>query len=78
MLEEKMAESQRIEEENDSVRNAIPADCNQELVKITASIVMVVAVSLSLYQLYTAGIAALTAMVQRSIHLGANRKRIRK
>jgi TRAP-type uncharacterized transport system fused permease subunit len=31
----------------------------------------VVAVSLSLYQLYTAGIAALTALVQRSIHLGA-------
>jgi hypothetical protein len=29
------------------------------------------AVSLSLYQLYTAGIAALTALVQRSIHLGA-------
>jgi TRAP transporter 4TM/12TM fusion protein len=32
---------------------------------------MVVAVSLSLYQLYTAGIATLTALVQRSIHLGA-------
>jgi hypothetical protein len=30
-----------------------------------------VAVSLSLYQLYTAGIATLTALVQRSIHLGA-------
>jgi len=32
---------------------------------------MVLAVSLSLYQLYTAGITALTALVQRSIHLGA-------
>jgi TRAP transporter 4TM/12TM fusion protein len=32
---------------------------------------MVIAVCLSLYQLYTAGIAALTALVQRSIHLGA-------
>ena len=32
---------------------------------------MVVALCLSLYQLYTAGIAALTALVQRSIHLGA-------
>jgi len=32
---------------------------------------MGVAVSLSLYQLYTAGVAALTALVQRSIHLGA-------
>jgi TRAP transporter 4TM/12TM fusion protein len=41
------------------------------IVTITAQIVMVVAVSLSLYQLYTAGIATLTALVQRSIHLGA-------
>lgn len=32
---------------------------------------MVIAVSLSLYQLYTAGVAALTALVQRSVHLGA-------
>lgn len=44
---------------------------NNTLVKITASIVMVIAVSLSLYQLYTAGIAALTALIQRSIHLAA-------
>ena len=51
-----------------------PAQANNgtsPLVSITAKIVMVVAVSLSLYQLYTAGIAALTALVQRSIHLGA-------
>ena len=41
------------------------------LVAITTRIVMVLAVSLSLYQLYTAGIAAITALVQRSIHLGA-------
>ncbi|WP_155318016.1 TRAP transporter permease [Desulfosarcina alkanivorans] len=41
------------------------------LAATTAKIVMVVAVSLSLYQLYTAGIATLTALVQRSIHLGA-------
>jgi TRAP transporter 4TM/12TM fusion protein len=40
-------------------------------VSTTAKIVLVVAVSLSLYQLYTAGIATLTALVQRSIHLGA-------
>ena len=32
---------------------------------------MILAVTLSIYQLYTAGIAALTALVQRSIHLGA-------
>jgi len=51
-----------------------PAQANNgtsPLVSITAKIVMVVAVSLSLYQPYTAGIAALTALVQRSIHLGA-------
>ena len=49
----------------------VPADSNQTLVTATARIVMVIAVGLSLYQLYTAGITALTALVQRSIHLGA-------
>jgi len=44
---------------------------NQILVKTTAWVVMVIAVGLSLYQLYTAGVVALTALVQRSIHLGA-------
>ena len=44
---------------------------NQNLVTITARVVMVIAVCLSLYQLYTAGVVALTALVQRSIHLGA-------
>jgi TRAP transporter 4TM/12TM fusion protein len=44
---------------------------NQTLVTVTAGVVTAVAVALSLYQLYTAGIAALTALVQRSIHLGA-------
>jgi len=38
---------------------------------VTARIVTVLAILLSLYQLYTAGITALTALVQRSIHLGA-------
>jgi TRAP transporter 4TM/12TM fusion protein len=38
---------------------------------VTARVVAGVAISLSLYQLYTAGIAALTALVQRSIHLAA-------
>lgn len=38
---------------------------------VTAKIVTVVAIGLSLYQLYTAGITALTALVQRSIHLAA-------
>jgi TRAP transporter 4TM/12TM fusion protein len=48
-----------------------PADRNLSLVQATAAVVMVLSVTLSLYQLYTAGIAALTALVQRSIHLGA-------
>jgi TRAP transporter 4TM/12TM fusion protein len=49
----------------------LPEDHNQSLVTATARVVMFIAVGLSLYQLYTAGIAALTALVQRSIHLGA-------
>jgi len=48
-----------------------PAEGKLSLVQVTAAIVFVLAVSLSLYQLYTAGVAALTALVQRSIHLGA-------
>jgi len=48
-----------------------PQGRNQTLVAATARVVLVLAVALSLYQLYTAGIAALTALVQRSIHLGA-------
>ncbi|MGD8366065.1 MAG: TRAP transporter permease [Desulfobacterales bacterium] len=41
------------------------------VIRFTAGFIAVTAVCLSLYQLYTAGIAALTALVQRSIHLGA-------
>ena len=44
---------------------------NQTLVMVTARVVMAIAVSLSCYQLYTAGVTALTALVQRSVHLGA-------
>ncbi len=40
-------------------------------VAFTARLIVIVAICLSLYQLYTAGIAAVTALVQRSIHLGA-------
>lgn len=50
---------------------AAPPDRNQALVRMTARLVMILAVSLSLYQLYTAGVTALTALVQRSVHLGA-------
>ena len=49
----------------------MPIGRNLTLVQATAAVVMVLSISLSLYQLYTAGIAALTALVQRSIHLGA-------
>jgi len=49
----------------------IPLDNGSTLIsRWIARIVMIIAVSLSLYQLYTAGITALTALVQRSIHLG--------
>ena len=48
-----------------------PKATPSRLAAATAKVVMAVALSLSLYQLYTAGIAALTALVQRSIHLGA-------
>jgi TRAP transporter 4TM/12TM fusion protein len=50
---------------------AAPPDRHRNLVQWTARLVAVLAVSLSLFQLYTAGITALTALVQRSIHLGA-------
>jgi len=71
MSEKNMAENQENNEKTDSADSIKPADRNQTLVNIIAKIVMIIAVSLSIYQLYTAGIAALTAMVQRSIHLGA-------
>ncbi len=48
-----------------------PHDRNRNLMRWTAGLVTVLAVSLSLFQLYTAGITALTTLVQRSIHLGA-------
>ena len=68
--------SDRTKSDSDTVQqnasdSAIPSDRSQALVDWTARIVMILAVSLSLYQLYTAGVAALTALVQRSIHLGA-------
>ncbi|MCG6894586.1 MAG: TRAP transporter permease [Desulfobacteraceae bacterium] len=57
---------------NGSARKpALRPDSNATLVNATAKVVMAVAIALSLYQLYTAGIAALTALVQRSIHLAA-------
>ncbi len=60
-------------EDQDRSVSAVAAlpDRHRNLVQWTARIVAVLAVSLSLFQLYTAGITALTALVQRSIHLGA-------
>ncbi len=46
-------------------------DCNQRLVAIMAKVVAVLGIALSLYQLWTAGLIALPAMVQRSVHLSA-------
>ncbi len=57
-----------------SETNSLAAEgqgANLALVHTMAKVVMFLAVSLSLYQLYTAGISPLTALVQRSIHLGA-------
>ena len=71
MSEKNMTENQENNEKTDSADSIQPADRNQTLVNVIAKIVLIIAVSLSIYQLYTAGIAALTAMVQRSIHLGA-------
>jgi TRAP transporter 4TM/12TM fusion protein len=71
MSEEVVPENQEIQTQKDSSDSIQPADRNRALVNIIARIVMILAVSLSLYQLYTAGVAALTALVQRSIHLGA-------
>ena len=56
---------------NQAAASSKAAGRNPSLAQITAAVVMVLSISLSLYQLYTAGIAALTALVQRSIHLGA-------
>ncbi len=58
--------------ENENCASATPPDgSNAALVLTIARIVTVLAITLSVYQLYTAGVAALTALVQRSIHLGA-------
>ncbi len=49
----------------------IPKDRNLKLVSAIGKVVFVVAVALSLFQLYTAGLTAMTALLQRSVHLGA-------
>ncbi len=59
------------ETEANSQKKTVFSDQNRILVILTARVVTVIAVCLSLYQLYTAGVVALTALVQRSIHLGA-------
>lgn len=47
------------------------SDANDLIVNTSKRIVLVVAVSLSLFQLYTAGLTAMTALIQRSVHLAA-------
>jgi TRAP transporter 4TM/12TM fusion protein len=70
-----MTEASRVDPPDEPVETspADPAASGKypELMRLTALVVTVLAIALSLYQLYTAGIAALTALVQRSIHLGA-------
>ena len=56
---------------NSSESSKTEAVTRWTLTDLTARVVAATAVSLSLYQLYTAGVAALTALVQRSIHLAA-------
>ncbi|GAB4250882.1 TRAP transporter permease [Deferrisoma sp.] len=46
-------------------------EANTPFPRAVARVVTVLAVALSLFQLYTAGLTALTALVQRSVHLGA-------
>jgi TRAP transporter 4TM/12TM fusion protein len=46
-------------------------DSNQTLVAMMAKVVAVLAIALSLYQLWTAGLYALPALVQRAVHLAA-------
>ncbi len=48
-----------------------PPDANQTLVKTLAVAVSAVAIALSLFQLWTAGLHALTALRLRSLHLAA-------
>lgn len=48
-----------------------PKDQNRKLVATITKVVFVVAVALSLFQMYTAGLTAMTALLQRSVHLGA-------
>ncbi|MFH1058417.1 MAG: TRAP transporter permease [Pseudomonadota bacterium] len=50
---------------------AAAAGRNEALVATLAKVVTVLGIALSLFQLYTAGLTALPAMVQRSVHLGA-------
>ena len=71
MSEKDIAENKENQPKIALSNNTIQKDIKHTLVNTTAYVVMTLAVTLSLYQLYTAGIAALTALVQRSIHLGA-------
>ena len=52
-------------------RDRIPEDRNHALVATVAKVVFVVAIALSLFQLYSAGFGAMSALLQRSVHLGA-------
>lgn len=66
-----MTDNQINQDNREQVEKKQEAKTNKVLVYTTAKIITILSICLSLYQLYTAGITALTALVQRSIHLGA-------
>jgi TRAP transporter 4TM/12TM fusion protein len=51
--------------------NGLSTESNESLVAVLAKVISGLAICLSLFQLYTAGLIALPAMVQRSLHLSA-------
>ncbi|MCJ7595898.1 MAG: TRAP transporter permease [Desulfobacterales bacterium] len=59
------------EKERSRSVNPQPAARNKALLAVIAKTVSILAIGLSLFQLYTAGFIALPAMVQRSVHLAA-------
>jgi TRAP transporter 4TM/12TM fusion protein len=58
-------------EQEPSAKRSQPSEDQAVSVAIVARVVSALAISLSLFQLYTAGFIALPAMIQRTVHLSA-------
>jgi TRAP transporter 4TM/12TM fusion protein len=58
-------------EQEPSAKRSQPSEDKAVSVAIVARVVSALAISLSLFQLYTAGFIALPAMIQRTVHLSA-------